>query len=71
MASITLMGMRQTSLVVPTLRICITRLNVCILMHCVVYQILILYVAKKDDNPEEALKEFRAIVQQEENKGDW
>lgn len=27
--------------------------------------------SKKDDNPEEALKEFRAIVQQEEEKGDW
>lgn len=27
--------------------------------------------AKKDDNPEEALKEFRAIVDQEEEQGDW
>jgi hypothetical protein len=26
---------------------------------------------KKEDNPEEALKEFRAIVAQEEEKGDW
>jgi COP9 signalosome complex subunit 2 len=28
-------------------------------------------VAKKEDNPEEALKEFRAIVDQEDEKGDW
>lgn len=27
--------------------------------------------AKKEDNPEQALKEFRAIVEQEEEKGDW
>lgn len=27
--------------------------------------------SKKDDNPEEALKEFRAIVDQEEEQGDW
>ncbi|KZT08627.1 PCI-domain-containing protein [Laetiporus sulphureus 93-53] len=27
--------------------------------------------SKKDDNPEQALKEFRAIVDQEEEKGDW
>jgi len=27
--------------------------------------------AKKEDNPEEALKEFRAIVDQEDEKGDW
>ncbi|KAI0081130.1 PCI-domain-containing protein [Panus rudis PR-1116 ss-1] len=26
---------------------------------------------KKEDNPEQALKEFRAIVEQEEEKGDW
>lgn len=26
---------------------------------------------KKEDNPEQALKEFRAIVEQEEVKGDW
>ena len=29
------------------------------------------YTAKKEDNPEQALKEFRAIVDQEEEKGDW
>jgi len=28
-------------------------------------------IAKKEDNPEEALKEFRAIVDQEDEKGDW
>ena len=27
--------------------------------------------AKKEDNPEGALKDFRAIVDQEEEKGDW
>ncbi|CAL1694251.1 unnamed protein product [Somion occarium] len=27
--------------------------------------------AKKEDNPEQAVKEFRAIVDQEEEKGDW
>ena len=27
--------------------------------------------AKKEDNPEQALKEFRAIVDKEEEKGDW
>lgn len=27
--------------------------------------------AKKEDNPEEALKEFRAIVDQEKEQGDW
>ena len=28
-------------------------------------------IAKKEDNPEQALKEFRAIVDKEEEKGDW
>lgn len=28
-------------------------------------------LAKKEDNPEEALKEFQVIVEQEEDKGDW
>jgi COP9 signalosome complex subunit 2 len=27
--------------------------------------------AKKEDNPEAALKDFRAIVAQEKEKGDW
>jgi len=27
--------------------------------------------AKKEDNPEEALKEFRGIVDQEKEQGDW
>lgn len=27
--------------------------------------------AKKEDTPEEALKDFRAIVDQETEKGDW
>ena len=28
-------------------------------------------LAKREDEPEQALKEFRAIVDQEEEKGDW
>ena len=28
-------------------------------------------VAKKEDDPEQALKEFKAIVDKEEEKGDW
>ena len=28
-------------------------------------------LAKKEEVPEEALKEFRAIIDQEEEKGDW
>ena len=30
-----------------------------------------LSAAKKEDTPEQALKEFKAIVDQEEEKGDW
>lgn len=28
-------------------------------------------IAKKEDDPEQALKEFKAIVDKEEEKGDW
>jgi hypothetical protein len=28
-------------------------------------------VAKKEEDPEQALKEFKAIVDKEEEKGDW
>lgn len=28
-------------------------------------------IAKKEDDPEQALKEFKAIVEKEEEKGDW
>lgn len=56
----------------PTSRICITRPNVRT-SHahesCVTY--IYIFIAKKDDNPEDALKEFRAIVDQEEEQGDW
>jgi hypothetical protein len=31
----------------------------------------IVNIAKKEEYPEEALKEFRAIVDQETDKGDW
>jgi hypothetical protein len=31
----------------------------------------LLLPAKKEDTPEEALKDFRAIVDQETEKGDW
>jgi hypothetical protein len=30
-----------------------------------------LWIAKKEDDPEQALKEFKAIVEKEEQKGDW
>jgi len=30
-----------------------------------------LRTAKKEDDPEQALKEFKAIVDKEEEKGDW
>ena len=32
---------------------------------------VIQYAAKKEDNPEEALKSFKSIVEKEEKKGDW
>jgi len=54
------------------LKICTTRQNVTNLMispfRCHVHY---LNPAKKEDNPDEALKEFRAIVDQEKEKGDW
>ena len=28
-------------------------------------------IAKKEDDPEQALKEFKTIVDKEEEKGDW
>lgn len=31
----------------------------------------ILATAKKEDDPEGALKDFKGIVEQEEEKGDW
>lgn len=33
--------------------------------------ILMTLIAKKEDDPEQALKEFKAIVDKEEEKGDW
>ena len=30
-----------------------------------------MHTAKKEDDPEQALKEFKAIVDQEDEKGDW
>jgi len=32
---------------------------------------LISPIGKKEDNPEGALQDFRAIVDQEQEKGDW
>lgn len=29
------------------------------------------WIAKKEDDPEQALKEFKVIVDKEEEKGDW
>lgn len=72
MASITQMETKQTSLGVQMLRTCITRQNVRILI--LLSKLFIAWTrweAKKEDNPEEALKEFAAIVDQETEKGDW
>lgn len=72
MALTTPMEMKPTSLVARMLRTCTTQQNVrqCLFIwwserwHYA-------HTAKKEDNPEEALKEFKAIVDQEEEKGDW
>ena len=53
------------------LRTCTIRPNVRIHLHCTPIASLTTAVAKKEDNPEQALKDFRAIVDQEEEKGDW
>ena len=54
----------------PMLKTCTTLRSVR-LHHLSVTIRLIALVAKKEDDPEQALKEFRAIVDKEEEKGDW
>jgi hypothetical protein len=45
--------------------------KMCVFMVYLNQPALMVTAAKKEDNPEEALKEFRAIVDQEVEKGDW
>jgi hypothetical protein len=71
MVSIILTEMRRTSRGAPMSRTCIILLNVRALPICPVFVVFTGLTAKKEDNPEEALKEFRAIVDQETEKGDW
>lgn len=54
----------------PTSRICTTKQNVRPQLRGDV-PMLIDTTAKKEDSPDGALKDFRAIVEQEEEKGDW
>ena len=51
-------------------RICTTPPNVRLLFLTVAV-FSFLWTAKKEDDPEQALKEFKAIVDKEEEKGDW
>ena len=71
MVSIILTEMRRTSRGAPMSRTCIILLNVRALPICPVFVVFTSLTAKKEDNPEEALKEFRTIVDQETEKGDW
>jgi hypothetical protein len=74
MASTTPMVTRRTSRVVRMLRTCITQQSVRLFYARNLSERCsadLQQTAKKEDNPEEALKEFRAIVDQEEDKGDW
>lgn len=52
------------------LRTCTILLSVRWVSFVVVVSSL-LRIAKKEDDPEQALKEFKAIVDKEEEKGDW
>lgn len=56
---------------VPTSRTCTTQRNVSGDLSRINLQILNMHEAKKEEHPEQALKEFRAIVDQEQEKGDW
>jgi hypothetical protein len=68
---------RRMSPEAPMSKTCITPQNVRILRSQRCALILgsltrpFVNAAKKEDNPEEALKAFRAIVDQETEKGDW
>ena len=55
-----------------TLKICTIRPSVCGFCSTTEpYPTYLRLLAKKEEAPEEALKEFRAIIDQEEEKGDW
>jgi len=43
----------------------------CALISFVIIISLFPRVAKKEDDPEQALKEFKTIIEKEEEKGDW
>jgi hypothetical protein len=68
----------QTTMTMPTsqealiLRTCTIRQSVSLMYStAVTCRPYCAPTAKKEDSPEEALKDFRAIVEQEEEKGDW
>lgn len=70
------MATKRTSPEAQMSRTCITQLNVRATRQerGIGYGIdftVLWYTAKKEDNPEEALKEFKAIVDQEAQMGDW
>lgn len=71
MASITLMMRKAMRQAVPMSKTCIIQQSVSTILIQVDNSIPKIVKAKKEDNPEQALKEFRAIVDQEEEKGDW
>jgi hypothetical protein len=74
MASNTLMARKGTTKwIALTLKTCIIKPNVRG-FYCSTttpYPTYLRRLAKKEETPEDALKEFRAIVDQEEEKGDW
>ena len=61
-----------TKRMASTLKTCTIKPNVCDFCSTTeLYPIHVPHLAKKEETPEEALKEFRAIIDQEEEKGDW
>lgn len=69
-ASITLMTGKAKKQRARMSKICTTPLSV----HRFSFTIITFSfprIAKKEDDPEQALKEFKAIVDKEEEKGDW
>ena len=73
MASNTLVEKKRTTKrIALTLKTCTIKPNVCGFRSTTEpYPTYLRRLAKKEETPEEALKEFRAIVDQEEEKGDW
>lgn len=68
--SITLMTGKARRQKAQMSRICITPLSVRrFSLTVIVFSFL--WIAKKEDDPEQALKEFKVIVDKEEEKGDW